>query len=350
MSAVATTGAGAWGWGAVLRRGWRAGKSVSMAAAIAVAAALPAAVAQPASAPAAASALLPFVDAGGQLRKNLRHGDLLRELGDPPKARLVRAGSSQRAREEDLLLEYPDRGLSFRVVAKERPARDPLIAEMVVTPPSAAATTSGLSLGMPRADVEAVLRSRQRIDRLTQSSGGADSARLVVSPLEKGSGEGSAVYVFDKGRLASITFVSTRIDTATPWRSRRWVRQLTTLLALAALAFGLYWLFSKLGVRMPNRWGSRADRDPDRPTPIRDALGVLLLIGGVVIAMAGMGALRGTDPYGRWGGLIYLIAGAGGVMLALFVWSTSGRSWLRRGAGTLLIVGILAALAAKVIG
>lgn len=270
---------------------------------------------------AAGAQTLPFVEPGGVIRAELRYSQVVATLGEPGRSReFVPAGEPKL--NGGIVFEYPEQGLGFLVEAADRASADPRIAKMQVRPPAAARTHEGLAIGMRREQAMPIVNSTWRV-RYASDQGRIHS--IGVADAGSGTREGRLRFIGDKGLVLMEFDASTRPKP--PSKLSRTGRSLVNLLALAAIALGLAWLFKRLGIRVPHRWERRPA--PER-TPLRDGLGVVLLIGGGLLVAAGLSSIQGThDGYGRMAGLMVLLAGGGMAMLATLIWATSARRGLR---------------------
>jgi hypothetical protein len=287
---------------------------------------------------AARAQTLPFLEPGGVIRAELRYSTLVATLGEPPRSReWVHAGEPRL--DGGIVFEYPERGLGFVVSATERPTRDPRIAKMQVRPPATERTHEGLAIGM-RAEVAKPLVASVWRQRFADDSGGIYT--VGIADVGGGPREGLLRFVGDKGLVLMEFDAST--GPAPPWRMPRWVRGLVSLTVMAALAFGLSWLLKRLGLQYTHRWQRR---DAPARTPLRDTLGGLLAVGGVVLLASGLGGPLPGDGYTRLVGLIGPLMGFSALMLAMLLWWGSARRGLRWiGAGAFVLV-IGATLLAK---
>lgn len=290
---------------------------------------------------AAGAQTLPFVEPGGLIRAELRYSEVVATLGEPARSReFVPAG--ERKLNGGIVFEYPEQGLGFLVEAADRASADPRIAKMQVRPPATARTPEGLAIGMSREQAMPIVNSTWRV-RYASDQGRIHS--VGVADAGGGAREGRLRFIGDKGLVLMEFDASTEPEP--PRKLSRKERSLANLLVLLVIALGLTWLFKRLGIRVPNRWERRPA--PER-TPVRDVLGLLMVIGGGLLVAAGLSAVGSGDGYGRMAGLIVLLAGGGLALLATMVWATSARRGLRWiGLGAFVIV-IGASVLSKFVG
>ena len=270
---------------------------------------------------AASAQTLPFVEPGGVIRAELRYSHLVAALGEPPRSRQY-GPPGEPDLKGGIVFEYPERGLGFLVQKADRDTPDPRIAKMQVRPPATERTPEGLAIGMRREQAMAIVGSTWRV-RYASDQGRIHTIG-VADASEASTREGRLRFIGDKGLVLMEFDASTAPPP--PRRLSRGERTLLNLAALTVIAIGLTWLFKRLGIRLPNRWEQR--EAPER-TPVRDGLGLLLVIGGGVVAAAGLSGLGSGDGYGRWGSLIVMLGGFGLLVLAMALWLTSARRWLR---------------------
>jgi hypothetical protein len=281
---------------------------------------------------AAGAQTLPFVEPGGVIRDELRYSHMVALLGEPPRSRQYGQPGSPNLH-GGIVFEYPEQGLGFLVEKADRGSTDPRIARMEVYPPAAARTPEGLAIGMALSQAQAIIDSTWRV-RYAENQGLVHNVG-VTDASGRSQREARLRFVGDKGLVLMVFDASTRPEP--PRQMSRKERRLVNLLLLLALLLGLIWLFKRLGIRWPDR-GARWV--PPERTPVRDGLGLLMVIGGGLLVAAGVSAMKGGDGYGKLAGLVVMLAGGSMAMLATLVWATSARRglrWIGLGAFVLVI-------------
>ncbi|WP_284619296.1 hypothetical protein [Aquabacterium humicola] len=284
---------------------------------------------------------LPFLEPGGVIRTELRYSALVATLGEPPRSReWVPAGEAKL--NGGIVFEYPERGLAFIVTAADRRTRDPRIATMQVRPPAAERTHEGLAIGMRREQAKPLIASVWR-ERYASDEGLIHT--IGIADAGGGAREGRLRFVGDKGLVLMEFDASTRPPP--PRKLPRWLSGLIPLPVLLVLVIGLAWLFKRRGLRLPDR---RQDDEAPARTPVRDALGLLLAVGGGVLVVGELPGLRTGDGYSRLPSLLGVVMGCGLVILAMWLWARSARRglrWIGFGAFALFVGAMLLAKLAR---
>lgn len=288
---------------------------------------------------AATAQTMPFVEPGGVIRMEMHYSHMIGALGEPPKSSLYAAGEGHLR--GGIVFEYPELGLGFVVGQAERGKTDPRIQRMQVRPPNAWRTHEGLAIGMGREQARAIIYNGLHV---RNASDHGASHTIVIG--DKAGSQRQARLRFSGEKGLSLMEFDASTPPEPPKRMSRKARELVNLLVLLVIALGLTWLFKRLGIRMPNRWEKR---DKPTSTPVRDGLGLLLALGGGALAAVGISGMGSGDGYAKMAMLFVLLAGFGGLMLAMMLWATSARPVLRWvGVGVFVLV-IGASLVGKLV-
>lgn len=243
---------------------------------------------------------LPFVDASGFVTRTLKYSDAVQVLGEPTVSELLRRDPNDRGASVHHFA-YPERGVGFTIAAADRPLADPPLASMRVQ-----RTPDGLHVGLPEAELRALVAARYRLllDKVSRGRGALlltdrddRTRRALRVDLKDGAVRQIEFMLGD--RLADDALVPTK-----PWLSRRTRSLLVELLAIlivGSVVAGIAWVWRRL-----RRTGVITQAGADG---LRRGTAALLVLGGVAGVVLGVSAFGD----GGWGALLGMVLVGGGL-------------------------------------
>jgi len=249
---------------------------------------------------AACAQTLPFVEPGGLIRAELRYGQVVSRLGDPPRSR-EKWMPGEPSLDGGIVFEYPALGLGFVVPAHERPKPDPRVAYLLVRAPATARTPEGVGIGMSLAAVRPLIRVGDvEAKGSTLAWSGSPGAGTRRAQLHFNASQVLELMAFDSGLP--------RMGAATHWLQE--ARLVLAYVLVLATVLGLPWLFKGIVERERRRLEARA--------PMRKVFGSGMLVLAPVLMVVGGVVTAGGDGLVRLLGVLMLVGGAGLVLTGAY--------------------------------
>jgi hypothetical protein len=287
------------------------------------------------------SALERFIGADGLGVGQVRRSDLEALWG---RADIEKPVAERKAawRNSHAMLEYKSRGLIFTTLPGSYGQPDPLIDGGTFSLPFQGCTPQGLCLDMSEAEAMPIISAHYKIRGDYATSFGHSG--IITGRTWWGSNKGwrqthHVSFAFDKGRLRTMHL---QLE-PTPFMTLKQLRSgVVTLLGFAVLVL--------IGLGLE---AMKKHVEPITDTPAWEVgklgLGIALLVTAVGGMAIGFGTLSSTDGYAKLVSLLMGIGAVGLLVVSLLVFSRSRNTIISRGAGAILLIGLILLAAAKLL-